>query len=57
MISLLPRRYKTVPGRHYGTGRDVADRAILDADRHLFGGRHLAGLRRIFRAQGIGPGE
>ena len=34
-----------------------AARAILDADRHLFGGRHLAGLRRIFREQGIGPVE
>ena len=34
-----------------------AARAILDADRHLFGGRHLAALRRICHEQGIGPVE
>ncbi|HTY79859.1 MAG TPA: M36 family metallopeptidase [Candidatus Bathyarchaeia archaeon] len=32
-------------------------RAILDADRHLFRGRHAATLRRIFRQRGIGPVE
>jgi len=32
-------------------------RAILDADRHLFRGRHAATLRRIFRRRGIGPVE
>jgi hypothetical protein len=32
-------------------------RAIIDADRNLFGGRHAAALRRIFRARGIGPVE
>lgn len=32
-------------------------RAILDADRNLYGGRHLARLRRIFRGRGIGPVE
>ncbi len=32
-------------------------RAILDADRNLYRGRHLARLRRIFRARGIGPVE
>ena len=32
-------------------------RAILDADRHLFRGRHVAAMRRIFREQGIGPVE
>jgi hypothetical protein len=123
MTPLVPRRYQTVPGRSYGTpkelwgfrtaavrgapraiarrflrdraellgihsvrsrlrlarviGRDVADRivveshfqldgftsfvkgarAILDADRHLFRGRHVAAMRRIFREQGIGPVE
>ena len=30
-------------------------RAILDADRNLFRGRHVARLKRIFRRQGIGP--
>jgi len=30
-------------------------RAILDADRNLFGGEHLARLRRVFTARGIGP--
>ena len=30
-------------------------RAILDADRNLYGGRHLARLRRIFQDLGIGP--
>ncbi len=30
-------------------------RAILDADRNLFRGRHAARLRRIFAARGIGP--
>lgn len=30
-------------------------RAILDADRNLFGGAHLARLRRVFTARGIGP--
>jgi hypothetical protein len=32
-------------------------RAILDADRNLYGGRHLRVLRRIFRRRGIGPVE
>ena len=32
-------------------------RAILDADRHLFGSAHAAALRRIFRRRGIGPVE
>jgi Fungalysin metallopeptidase (M36) len=32
-------------------------RAIIDADRNLFRGRHAAALRRIFRARGIGPVE
>jgi hypothetical protein len=32
-------------------------RAILDADRNLFGGRHLASLKRVFRRRGIGPVE
>jgi len=32
-------------------------RAILDADRNLYRGRHLARLRRIFRRRGIGPVE
>ena len=32
-------------------------RAILDADRHLYRGRHEAALKRIFRARGIGPVE
>ena len=32
-------------------------RAILDADRALFKGQHLARLRRIFRRRGIGPIE
>jgi hypothetical protein len=32
-------------------------RAILDADRHLFRGRHVAVLTRIFRRRGIGPVE
>jgi hypothetical protein len=30
-------------------------RAILDADRNLYRGRHLTALRRIFRRRGIGP--
>lgn len=30
-------------------------RAILDADRHLEGGRHDAALRRVFRKRGVGP--
>jgi len=30
-------------------------RAILDADTHLYRGRHVATLRRIFRWRGIGP--
>ncbi len=30
-------------------------RAILDADRNLFRGRHVRRLRRIFAARGIGP--
>ncbi len=34
-----------------------AARAILDADRNLFGGRECAALRRIFRRRGIGPIE
>jgi hypothetical protein len=32
-------------------------RAILDADRNLFAGRHLARLKGIFRRRGIGPVE
>jgi hypothetical protein len=32
-------------------------RAILDADRNLHGGRHVAALRRVFRRRGIGPVE
>lgn len=32
-------------------------RAILDADRHLYSGRHVGVLREIFRRQGIGPVE
>lgn len=32
-------------------------RAILDADRHLFGGKHLPTLLGIFRRRGIGPVE
>ena len=32
-------------------------RAILDADRNLNGGRHVAALRRVFRRRGIGPVE
>ena len=32
-------------------------RAILDADRNLYRGRHAAALRRIFRRRGIGPVE
>ncbi len=32
-------------------------RAILDADRNLYGGRHAGALRRIFRRRGIGPVE
>jgi hypothetical protein len=32
-------------------------RAIIDADRNLYVGRHVARLRQIFRARGIGPVE
>lgn len=32
-------------------------RAILDADRHLFGGKHLPTLRGVFHRRGIGPIE
>lgn len=32
-------------------------RAIIDADRNLFRGRHISALREIFRARGIGPVE
>ena len=32
-------------------------RAIMDADRNLYDGRHLAALKRIFRRRGIGPIE
>jgi hypothetical protein len=32
-------------------------RAILDADRNLYRGRHLETLRSIFRRRGIGPIE
>jgi len=32
-------------------------RAIMDADRNLYDGKHLAALRRIFRRRGIGPIE
>ena len=34
-----------------------AARAIIDADRNLFEGRHVAALRQIFRRRGIGPVE
>jgi hypothetical protein len=34
-----------------------AARAILDADRHLYRGRHARTLSRIFRRRGIGPIE
>ena len=30
-------------------------RAILDADRNLYGSRHAPRLRQIFAARGIGP--
>jgi hypothetical protein len=32
-------------------------RAILDADRNLFHGRHLTALKQVFRRRGIGPVE
>lgn len=32
-------------------------RAIIDADRNLYRGRHLARLRRVFHRRGIGPVE
>ena len=32
-------------------------RAILDADRHLFAGRHVVKIKRVFRRRGIGPIE
>ena len=32
-------------------------RAIMDADRNLYGGKHLATLKRIFHQRGIGPVE
>jgi hypothetical protein len=32
-------------------------RAILDADRNLYGGRHVPAVRQIFRRRGIGPVE
>jgi Fungalysin metallopeptidase (M36) len=32
-------------------------RAIVDADRNLFRGRHVTALKRIFRRRGIGPVE
>jgi hypothetical protein len=32
-------------------------RAILDADRNLYNGAHVARLRRVFRRRGIGPVE
>lgn len=32
-----------------------AARAILDADRHLYAGRHRAALERVFVSRGIGP--
>jgi Zn-dependent metalloprotease len=34
-----------------------AARAIIDADRNLYNGRHVAQLRAIFRRKGIGPVE
>ncbi len=34
---------------------DRGARAILDADRNLYRGRHVARLRRIFESRGIGP--
>ena len=36
---------------------DRGARAVLDADRHLYRGRHAPRLRRIFRRRGIGPIE
>lgn len=32
-------------------------RAIIDADRNLYSGRHVTRLRQIFRRRGIGPVE
>ena len=32
-------------------------RAIIDADRNLYGGRHVARLKQIFHLRGIGPVE
>jgi hypothetical protein len=32
-------------------------RAILDADRNLFRGKHVGALRRVFHGRGIGPAE
>ena len=32
-------------------------RASLDADRNLFGGRHIRTLKQVFRRRGIGPVE
>jgi Zn-dependent metalloprotease len=34
-----------------------AARAIIDADRNMYNGRHVARLRRIFQKRGIGPVE
>jgi len=34
-----------------------AARAMIDADRHLYGGKHIARLKRVFRRRGIGPVE
>jgi hypothetical protein len=32
-----------------------AARAMIDADRHLHKGTHIARLKRVFRKRGIGP--
>ena len=37
------------------TPRSRGARAILDADRNLYAGRHVGMLRQIFSARGIGP--
>ena len=39
------------------TGFARGARAILDADRNLWNGRHVPILKRIFRRRGIGPVE
>ncbi|HEY0874603.1 MAG TPA: hypothetical protein VGD94_14115 [Vicinamibacterales bacterium] len=49
------RRSREVPGRNYSTPFAKGARAILDADRNLFDGRHVSALKGIFRRRGIGP--